>query len=163
MKTTGYPAIRLTDLSTIVHVYQGYFRPDETVMCALIVQFAGTYRTGSAGNADARYMTAVASAGFEAWQPQGLVFDLRELKYEWGDRIERLIGFGRGKGSTLEAMLMGKERELKDTDIPVAIVTSALCRVGLEGLIRGEMGQDPRIWLFDSVEDALLAIEKSQI
>jgi hypothetical protein len=57
----------------------------------LLLRFAGTYPDGrSGGRVDVRdgHPTDPRTS------PRGLVVDLRELRYEWGDMIEILYGVG---------------------------------------------------------------------
>ena len=44
---------------------------------------------------------------------------------------------------------------------PVAVVVSDLNRKGLTSLVVQEMGADPRRWLFESIEEAALAVDKN--
>ncbi|WP_240636807.1 hypothetical protein [Paenibacillus silvae] len=63
----------------------------------MILKFLGEYGFGSAGNSDARYMCAIGEAVVEAWEPSGLILDLSELAYEWGDRMENVFDIGHAK------------------------------------------------------------------
>jgi hypothetical protein len=60
----------------------------------LVIQYAGRYGYGSAGNGDATFMCAMARAGLSAFDPFGMIHDLSELDYEWGDRLEELLTIG---------------------------------------------------------------------
>src|SRR5262245_57191729 len=62
----------------------------------LVVKFKGKYRYGSSGNPDATFMSAMAEAGIVAWGPAGLILDLSELAYEWGDQLEEVFAAGEG-------------------------------------------------------------------
>lgn len=44
---------------------------------------------------------------------------------------------------------------------PLALVTSYLCRDGLTSLVRDEMRMDPAALLFDSLDDAAEALDRS--
>ena len=83
---------------------------------ALILAFSGTYRIGSEGNGDATYMVGIRRAAMAAWHADALVYDLRELRYEWGNAIWALFQGGFGDGD-----LRG---------IPSALVISDLCHDG---------------------------------
>jgi hypothetical protein len=102
---------------------------------ALVLRFAGVYGVGSAGNGDAEFMRVITRAALEAWHCHAVVFDLRELAYDWGDAIWRV--FGRGIRSS------GVE------DLPCALVVSDLCRGGFS-TCRGLVPP-----MFDDLESAL--------
>jgi hypothetical protein len=54
---------------------------------ALVIKFSGSYGYGSAGNGDAIYMIAIRDYLVNCTLPSAIVFDLRELSYEWGNAI----------------------------------------------------------------------------
>lgn len=114
---------------------------------ALIVSFQGEYGVGSGGNNDARFMSAMVTAALRAWWCRGLILDLREMRYEWGNAL-------------LEAVDAGKVR-YTFAPFPTALVTSALNHQALEGLMRCEQ-QSPGEWLFSSMEEALAAVEAKE-
>jgi len=113
---------------------------------ALIVAFEGEYGNGSKGNGDALFMTAIIKAALAAWDSVALILDLRAMMYEWGD----LIG---------SAVFAGADRYF-DAPFPTSIVISDRNREGMTSFMRDEVGQDPQKWLFDSLEEALRAVEE---
>ncbi len=118
-------------------------RSDQT---AIVVGFEGEYGYGSKGNGDALFMTAIIKAALAAWDSVALILDLRAMVYEWGD----LIG---------SAVFAGADKYL-DAPFPTSIVISDRNREGMTSFMRDEMGQDPQKWLFDSLEEALRAVEE---
>jgi hypothetical protein len=102
---------------------------------ALVLRFAGTYGVGSAGNGDADFMRVITFASTSAWHCHAVVFDLRELVYEWGNPIWGV--FGRG------VELSGVE------GLPCALVVSDLCRGGFS-TCRGLVPP-----MFDDLESAV--------
>lgn len=54
---------------------------------AVVIKFRGSYGDGSAGNGDAAYMIAIRDYIIACVLPCALIFDLRELDYEWGNTI----------------------------------------------------------------------------
>ncbi len=82
----------------------------------LVLAFNGTYGEGTLGNGDADYMCVMTQAALSLWNVHGIVFDLRELRYCWGNGIWAV--FGRGMPSS------GAEH------YPRALVVSDLCRNG---------------------------------
>ncbi|MBY0014093.1 hypothetical protein [Paenibacillus typhae] len=89
----------------------------------MILKFIGKYGYGSEGNSDAAFMSAIAKAVLEAWEPGGLIIDLSELSYEWGDRIESVFFVG--------------EDKYKDTPFPVATIVGENSKEAIRTLIVG--------------------------
>lgn len=106
----------------------------------LVVSFHGLYDHGSLGNGDGRLMAAIVSAGVVAWQPSGLVLDLRDLDYEFGNTILGAINVG------------------YDEDhgwlTPTRIVVSSKSSDGLNSLMEF-VKRDPADWLCPDVEQAI--------
>src|SRR5262245_54238114 len=61
---------------------------------AIVLKFSGVYGIGSAGNGDADFMRVITQAALSAWHSHAVVFDLRELTYEWGNGIWAVFGRG---------------------------------------------------------------------
>jgi hypothetical protein len=137
----------LSDLSTLrcrmyaCSLIEGQDHPE-----AIIIAFEGEYGYASAGNGDADFMAAMTHAALAAWSPSALIFDLREMTYEWGDAIVRALAAGEGR--------------YIDAQFPTAIIVSPRNRDGLTTLIRDEIWQDPADWLFDTMEDAILTVRR---
>ncbi len=87
----------------------------------LVIRYWGVYPFGSGGNADARYMHAMAKAAVAAFMPWGVVHDFSELRYEWGDMLELVFGVG---------------PEVEPS--PVAIVVGPGCEEAIRTLCHGE-------------------------
>lgn len=83
---------------------------------ALVLKFTGTYGIGSAGRRDADFMQAITEAALAAWRCDAVIFDLREMAYEWGDDIWRVFGHGLGYSAI--------------SDLRQALIVSDLCRGG---------------------------------
>jgi hypothetical protein len=102
---------------------------------ALVLKFSGVYGVGSEGNGDAHFMRVITRAALSAWDSHAVVFDLRELSYEWGDSIWGV--FGRGiQPSVVER-------------VPCALVVSDRCRDGFS-TCRGLVPP-----MFDDLESAM--------
>jgi hypothetical protein len=110
-----------------------------------VVEFAGEYGVGSRGNSDAAYMRAIVMAATAAWDSIALVLDLRELDYSWGYAL-------------LSVIQAAEQLHHSDTDppFPVKIVASDRCRAALLTLL-GTTEDDARTWLFDSIDEAIVA------
>jgi hypothetical protein len=130
----------LEDLSAIRHrIYTCEFSTEHKPT-ALVLAFSGTYQVGSEGNGDAAYMIGVRRAAMATWDTDALVYDLRELKYEWGNAIWSLF-----RGSFGDVDLRGT---------PSALVVSDLCREGFSSC----SGSVPP--MFDDLDSALQHVEK---
>ncbi len=140
---------RFEDLSSIE--YSLYTCPLITwpYMNALVAEFRGECGEGSGSNADAAFMAAIVKAAQEAWPAVALILDWRKLKYEWGDEIVKPIdAFGTCRVGD------------KSINAPAAVIVSDLNRVGLTSLVKLEMGEEPDELLFNSLEEALVAVDR---
>jgi hypothetical protein len=112
----------------------------EQYATALVIRFSGVFGIGSAGNGNAALMRVVTRAGLDAWGCRAVVFDLRELAYEWGNGIweafSRAVEAGRGKR------------------LPCALVVSELCRNGFSSCA----GMVPP--MFDDLEAAVAFVAR---
>jgi hypothetical protein len=129
---------RLSELSPLSHrtfvcEFGGKWNP-----CALILEFSGSYRWGSKGNADANYISAIKAAALAVLHVHAVVFDFRNMAYEWGNRIWNVLASSRSGGRAY---------------LPAAIVISDRCRKGFSTC----SGMVPP--MFDSLEDALRFVE----
>jgi hypothetical protein len=107
----------------------------------LVVTFVGTYGMGSAGNGDAVFMRAVLALALRAFAPAGVVLDLRDLDYRWGDMMGAVLN-----DATIR-------------NVPPSVVISDLCRKAMTSLVTTELGEDPADWLFGSPGDAIHAVD----
>jgi hypothetical protein len=73
----------------------------------------------------------------EIFLPSSVVFDFTALRYESGDHMAQLIG---------------------NWGMPVAVVPSPGNEAPLRSLISSELQADPELWLFKSIESAVLAV-----
>lgn len=55
------------------------------------VAFRGTYRLGSQGNPDADYLAGLLHTIGELHSGSSLVLDLSGLRYEWGNRMDKVL------------------------------------------------------------------------
>lgn len=130
----------------------------------LLVAFKGTY----SGGRDARYMSAMVAAALQTWTVPGVVLDLRELTYEWGDEMTSplIVSGGRGALSQGERSLLATFNSSWEIStlrpepvaVPTVVIVSEFCRAGLTSLVRDEMKEDPARWLFDTPERAVAGI-----
>jgi hypothetical protein len=111
----------------------------------LLARFTGVCGIGSSGSDDAIFMRAIVVAALDAWSPFGLILDLRQLDYQWGDEMT--------------SVLCGGDRYLGVPRLPTTVIVSNQCRTGLTSLVEQEMGEDPAHWLFDDFDAAAAALE----
>src|SRR5262249_38293395 len=91
------PPLQERTLSELSKVQVRYFLGSSTqrpYVEILVIKYVGTYPFGSSGNDDAQYMYAMAKAGVAAFEPWGVIHDLSELDYEWGDRLNMAFDVG---------------------------------------------------------------------
>ncbi len=100
--------------SSIAHSFQLQREPRSI----LVARFEGVYRVGCKGAPDGRLIQGLTGAALIIWRPSGLILDLRQLSYVWGDEMEEVLGM-RG--------------EIK---IPFAVVGSELCLPAIGTLIK---------------------------
>jgi len=105
---------------------------------AVILEFSGVYGWGSDGNRDADFIAAIKAAALEILCVEAVVFDLRKMRYEWGNRIWNVLGRRQPDGSGT---------------LPVALVISDECRKGFASCA----GMVPP--MFESLEEALRFVE----
>ena len=116
---------RLLDLSKIeVRFFTGP-SSKKNYLQILVIKYIGTYGWGSGGNDDARYMRAMATAAIDAFRPWGVVHDLSELSYEWGDMLEQVF-----IGPVFEPS-------------PTGIVVGPECEEAVRTLLLGVNSQEP--------------------
>lgn len=109
----------------------------------LVMSCNGSFGIGSAGNADATFLVAMGKAGLEAFGPDGIVLDLRELSYEWGDMLDAVFGVA--------------------GELPLAVVVGERCRIAIGTLCFGENSATDATeedWIFDSLSDAWSYVTK---
>lgn len=114
----------------------------------MILKFIGVYGFGSTGNSDAIFMRAIGEAVLEAWNPGGLIIDLSELSYEWGDQLEDIFYIGSYK--------------YRDKPFPIALIVGDHSEEAIRTLILGAWstkGISEIGWVFKEVSDAWDYIE----
>jgi hypothetical protein len=132
------------DIRSDVAIDHAYFEtslPSPPHLEVLVVKFSGTSGFGCANNSDAIYMEAMIRAGIAAFDSVGVILDLREMAYEWGDMM--LCPFAAGS------------RYYVDSDLPIVAVVSDINREGLTSLMIDEANTEPTMVLFDTMDAAL--------
>jgi hypothetical protein len=144
---------RLEELSDAKCTYASGTLP-RTGYKVLIVTISGVAANQQPHAGTYQHISAAIMAGTEAWEPDALVLDFRNLEYSWGDGMQETLRAGeRWHQTRLAAVQLSN---LLGTPRPVhfctAIIASARCRDGLTSLLRDEMREDPERWLFDSLD-----------
>ncbi len=129
---------RLFEISKLKHrafvaEFGGKWNP-----AALILEFCGTYGHGSIGNDDADFIHMIRSGATAILNVEAVVYDFRNMDYEWGNRIWNVLPCPRGEGE--EAM-------------PTAMVISDRCRKGFSTCA----GMVPP--MFETLDEALVFVE----
>ena len=136
--------LRLEDLTSSIGVtFRRGYSATTTYLDILIVSYTGQYPLGSSGNSDARYMFAMGNAALHAYSPSGVIIDMSELHYQWGDMLEMVFGIG--------------SDQYVDAEFPMATVVGPHCREAVRTLIHGENSEkqiEDIGWMFDSLEAA---------
>lgn len=105
---------------------------------------------------DVRFMNAMKIAAANVWRPTAIVLDLVNLRYVWGDDLQLLFQNPYPPPATLlQQIFEGDPKE----QFPIVAVASSHNREGLTSLVRKEIGLDPAKVLFESLDEAVSAIE----
>lgn len=131
----------IRDDVSVTHAYFQTSLPSPPNLEILVVRFTGESGFGCANNSDAIYMEAMVRAGITAFDSVGVILDLREMAYEWGDMMVNPFGAG--------------HQHYVDGDLPIVAVVSDRNRVGLTSLVTDEMQADATNLLFETMETAL--------
>jgi len=123
------------------------------------------YRYGSAGNADAAFMRALAQAAVSYTDPGGIVLDISKLHYVWGDMLESV--FDLGERPRLQRQARPDDNSLPlfvMNGIPQATVIGPDCKDAVRTLLLGincrpEESLDEFEWLVESFDAAWRCFE----
>lgn len=102
-----------------------------------VISYHGEYRHGADGKPDALYIMATAAAAHEAWYTDGIIIDFSDLRYEWGDNMEWVLGIAR---TTPDGC-----------SYPLVIIVGDKCREALLSLLRGKYAE----FCVDSLDEAV--------
>jgi hypothetical protein len=146
MSPMAVPKLQERTLGELSQIKVRYFlgpSRHQPYLSILVNRYIGIYPPGSAGNEDAQYMKAMAKAGVAAFEPWGVIHDLSELTYEWGDRLDSAFigpeGNGEG-GELLGAVFATSNPPLAGQP---AVVVGPQCEEAVRTLLLGENSQEP--------------------
>lgn len=115
----------------------------------LTIKYSGKYGIGSAGNGDAQFMYAKGEYGLNCYEPMGVILDMSELEYEWGDMIDLVFSVG--------------SNQYVDAKFPTALVIGEKCQEAIGTLVHGIDSKEPattKDWIFDDFKCAWNFIEE---
>jgi hypothetical protein len=143
------PKLRERSLAELSRIEIRYFLGPSTWKPNLeifVTKYVGDYPFGSAGNDDAQFMYAMAKAGVAAFESWGVIHDLSELTYEWGDRLDLVFAVGPKHGLP-EALKGVFGTSVEERTSPVAVVVGPPLRGGCPhpaagGTKPGAVGED---------------------
>lgn len=105
---------------------------------------------------DITYMNAMKLAGSEIWSPSAIILDLRKLHYGAGDTMAFLFKSPYPPvQSQLQKIFEGEQKR----SFQIIAVISDACRKGMTSLVSLEMSMNPSTLLFESIEEAIGAIQ----
>lgn len=119
---TGYSAVDVA-CDVARHVFEG----DDCMV--LRVRFIGECGGGAGSNGDAVSMEAMLQAAMQIVDPDGLIVDCSELRYEWGDLV----------ATALHVPYRWRQCD----EPPFAIVVGPGCEAGLRSLLLQELEWSP--------------------
>jgi hypothetical protein len=118
--------VRIEDETRLRYEFQLETTGRHSFCYTLIAKFSGEYRPGSAGSPDASFIVGITELAVGIWHPAGLILDLSELRYEWGDEMEWLLPpsvgckaavvVGPGCAPAIATLLWGLKTEKSATD-----------------------------------------------
>ena len=110
----------------------------------LVIKYVGAYPRGAAGPDATRFMLAMARAGLAAFEPWGIIHDLSELTYEWGDGLDKVfkVAPGRRPGRRSHAGHHLPDQHSRDRQATSRCCWSRL-RDAIGTLLRGQASQEP--------------------
>ncbi len=85
---------KFTDLSKLTYRIFTLERKVVHTVRVTVMEWDGVFGDGSRGNDDGVFMRVTTLAALSAWHAHGIVFDLRNLHYVWGDKIWEMYGCG---------------------------------------------------------------------
>ncbi len=150
MKTTDI--LENLDLEIISDIEVSYLKGScrsKKHLDILIVKYSGKYKVGSAGNEDARYMFAKAQYGLNCIEPAGVILDLSDVDYVWGDMMELVFSVGMN--------------QYENVELPLTIIIGSKCQKAIGTLIYGIDSKElatSKDCIFDNFEQAWEFVEK---
>lgn len=143
MQFTPFEISKLSEIKA-VFAHAELLDPRSTVMLATLRGHA----FNSHGQSSFRHIIALMAANMVAIEPDAVILDFRELKYEWGDEMAGILFY-----CSNHPIETGEK-------IPVAVITSQLNLDGLTSLVTDEMDERLEDWLFTDFDSAIKSLQK---
>jgi hypothetical protein len=86
-----FETIDLSNRSNIRHSLRCLARGERPALSIVHLAFSGTFRDGPAGDPDGLYVHGIIGIAHAIWHPSGMILDLTELTYNWGDGMIDLL------------------------------------------------------------------------
>lgn len=83
--------IQIDEITQLRHEFRLETTARSPFRHTLIARFIGEYRDGSSGHPDAVFIAGMLRMAVELWRPAGVVLDLSDLRYQWGDEMHWLL------------------------------------------------------------------------
>jgi hypothetical protein len=131
----------------------------------LVIKYSGEYGVGSRGNPDAGFMCALAEAAISYYDPDGIVLDISELKYEWGDMLAMVFSLGSKyyRHPAKDKADQGSKALYEKWTIPQATLIGPPCKEAVRTLLSDcdpDANPEEFPWLFENFDDAWNYVEE---
>lgn len=136
----------------------------------LMIVCAGEYTDRHSGcdEDNAAFLSAMAAAYIEISRCVGVIWDYRQLRYEWGDRMADVLLASQQSRHWSAIRLLGhitasprlRASRMLPEMLPLRIVTSGLCDAGFRSLLSVEQFGNPQDILFQTPDDAVASIRE---
>lgn len=138
-----FEAIDLAQGSNIQFSIQRWTGDKRPYRSILLISFSGDYRDGAAGGPDALYMNGIVGMINEIWSPGGIILDLRNINYKWGDEMDLVLS--------------------APSQDPFAVLVSEKCEPAISTLVLGLESKESVLQqdgFFDSLDAAFNFIQQ---
>lgn len=112
----------------------------------LVASFSGEYPDGSRGNAHGAYIATMSLYGIHSLDADGLVLDLRDLTYRWGNTLLKVFQD--------VSQFKDADAEPNEPSFPMVVVTSEKCRAAFLSLVTPTNQAAPD-WHFGDIDQAV--------
>jgi hypothetical protein len=123
----------------------------------LIARFTGVSGFGCSCADTERQIRDVIFDAFHQMRPDALVYDFQAMEYRWGDNLTETFCYHPDARIVDEDVVHPEPFDANRGHFPVVYAVSDLNRVGLTSLLREEMDLDPSLYLFETLDEAVIA------
>lgn len=146
-----FKQLDITDPAGIDVTYSEVEEPadDDDFPLLLCVAFHGVYPDGSKGNDHGEFIARSTLTGLTHFEPWGLILDLRELEYRWGNTLLKVFDY----------VARFERPDPGEPSFPIVVVTSDKCRDAFLSLVT-PTGSTAPAWHFEDMEAAIEHVAK---